>query len=204
MTDRSAEILDKIVAMEAEIEQRLEAQRKLFRYTIERKRVIFEAAARAQHIKLRTGIVRFLLNSGGLQLVAAVVIYLLIFPMMLLDLAVSIFQFVCFPIYGIAKVQRGDYIVMDRHHLGYLNGIEKLNCVYCGYANGLLAYAREIAGRTEEHFCPIKHARIARGQHRRYYTFADYGDAEGFRKKTAEIEAQAEAERTRIATPGRE
>lgn len=198
MSDKSAEILDRIVALEAELERRLETQRKLFRYTIERERVKFESAARERHKELRTGIVRFLLNSGMLQVVAALVIYLQIVPLLLVDLAISLFQAVCFPIYGIAKVARADYIAFDRHHLAYLNVIEKLNCAYCGYANGLLAYAREIAGRTEAHFCPIKHARVTRGQHRGYYGFADYGDVEGFRVKEAEAAARAEAERGKI------
>ena len=198
MSDRSADILDRIVELESELERRLEAQRKLFRYTIERERVKFEEATRERHKLLRTGIVRFLLNSGVTKIVAGLVIYLQIVPFAIVDLAVSIFQFVCFPIYGIAKVRRHDFIVMDRHDLAYLNVIEKLNCAYCGYVNGLLAYAREIAGRTEEHFCPIKHARLTRGQHRRYYGFADYGDAEGFRRKDAEVSASAAAERTKI------
>ena len=30
------------------------------------------------------------------------------------------------------RVRRSRYFVIDRHHLAYLNGIEKLNCVYCG------------------------------------------------------------------------
>ena len=191
MDTRSDGILDRIRSLEAELEDRLETQRKLFRYTVERKRVTFEAAAREQHKKLRTGIVRFLWRAGVLRLVAGIVIYFQIIPLVLVDLAVTIFQFVCFPIYGIAKVRRGDYIVIDRHHLAYLNAVEKLNCVYCGYANGLLAYAREIVGRTEGHFCPIKHARTQRGQHRRYYGFADYGDAEGFRAKMTEVEEHA-------------
>ena len=46
---------------------------------------------------------------------------------------------------------RGQYIVIDRHRLKYLNAIEKLNCVYCGYGNGVIAYARDIAGRTEQY-----------------------------------------------------
>jgi hypothetical protein len=195
MSDQSAEILTRIVALEEELERRLETQRRLFRYTIERERVKFEAAARERHKELRTGLVRFVLNSGALEIVAAIVIYLQIVPLLLVDLAISVFQAVCFPIYGIAKVARADYIVFDRHHLAYLNLIEKLNCVYCGYANGLLAYGREIAGRTEAHFCPIKHARVTRGQHRAYYGFADYGDAEGFRAKEAEATARADAER---------
>lgn len=34
------------------------------------------------------------------------------------DLLVTFYQWTCFPVYGIAKVMRGDYIVFDRHHLG--------------------------------------------------------------------------------------
>ncbi len=186
MNSRSDGILERIKSIEAELEQRLEAQRKLFRYTIDSNRIKFEAATREQHRKLRTGILRFLWNAGFFKLVAAIVIYLQIVPLLLVDLAVTIYQLVCFPIYGITKIARADYIVIDRHHLAYLNWIEKLNCVYCGYANGLLAYAREIIGRTEEHFCPIKHARLTRGQHQRYYDFADYGDAEGYKKKAVD------------------
>jgi hypothetical protein len=89
----------------------------------------------------------------------APVIYAVIVPLVLLDLFVTIYQRVCFPVYGIPKVNRGDYLIFDRHHLAYLNALEKLNCAYCSYANGLIAYVREIAGRTEQYWCPIKHAR---------------------------------------------
>ena len=65
-------------------------------------------------------------------------------------------------------MRRRDYFVFDRHHLAYLNAIEKLNCAYCSYANGLVAYVREIAGRTEQFWCPIKHARRAIGAHAHY------------------------------------
>ena len=197
MNDRSDGILERIAALEAELEARLETQRRLFRYTLERKRVTFEAAARQHHKTLRTSLVRFLWKAGVLRLLAGIVIYIQIVPLMLVDVAVTLYHAVCFPIFGIAKVARGDYIVVDRHRLGYLNAIEKLNCLYCSYANGLLAYAREVVGRTEEHFCPIKHARTQRGQHRHYYGFADYGDADGFRKKMAEVTQQSDALRAK-------
>ncbi len=59
--------------------------------------------------------------------------------------------------------------------------LEKLNCAYCSYANGVIAYVREIAGRTEQYWCPIKHARRAIGAYSHYAQFHDYGDAGGFR-----------------------
>lgn len=34
--------------------------------------------------------------------------------------------------------------------------MEKVNCVYCSYFNGLMSYLREIAGRTEQYWCPIR------------------------------------------------
>ena len=87
------------------------------------------------------------------------------------------YQAVCFPVYGIPKVARKDYLIFDRRYLAYLNGLEKFNCAYCSYANGLIGYVREIASRTEAYWCPIKHARRVVNAHPRYSSFADFGDA---------------------------
>ena len=63
-----------------------------------------------------------------------------------------------------------------------LNAIEKANCTFCSYANGVIAYVREIAARTEQYWCPIKHARAVPAPHARYHRFLDYGDARGYRR----------------------
>jgi len=99
------------------------------------------------------------------------------------DIGVTTYQAICFRLYGIALVQRSKYIVVDRHRLGYLNIIEKINCLYCEYVNGLIAYAREIGSRTEQFWCPIKHARKMVDTHERYTDFIDYGDAENYHEK---------------------
>ena len=114
-------------------------------------------------------------------MITAPFIYVLIIPLLLLDGFVSLYQMMCFPVYGISKVQRRDYFAFDRAHLAYLNGLEKINCAYCSYANGLIAYTMEIASLTEAYWCPIKHARRLNLTHARYRDFADYGDAEGFK-----------------------
>jgi hypothetical protein len=110
------------------------------------------------------------------------VIYSLIIPFALLDLWVSLYQAICFPAYGIPKVRRADHIRIDRHQLAYLNGLQKLNCVYCGYVNGLISWTREIGSRTEAYWCPIKHAGPVRHPHGRYASFVDFGDAEQFQE----------------------
>lgn len=80
--------------------------------------------------------------------------------------------------------------MVDRHRLAYLNIIEKFNCAYCGYASGVLSYAREIASRTEQYWCPIKHAQRAIGTHARYAHFVDYGDASAFPDAQARLRAE--------------
>ncbi len=182
MNNTIRELFDKIQELETEIEQQFSEQRERFHYSINKKRVQFEETVLQHHRDLKIGLSRFIRKSGNLRLLLSPLIYIQIIPLVLLDLAVSLFQLIIFPAYGIRKVPRGDFLVIDRHHLAYLNVIEKLNCAFCGYANGLLAYCREIAGRAEEHFCPIKHARKSLGQHKGYYGFKEYGDAEGYRE----------------------
>jgi hypothetical protein len=108
-------------------------------------------------------------------------IYSLIVPFVLLDISSASIR--CFPVYGIEKVKRSDYLIFDRYHLAYLNLLEKINCTYCSYGNGLLAYACETASRTERYWCPIKHARRIIAEHEEYNRFAEFGDADTFRKR---------------------
>jgi hypothetical protein len=183
-------LLEKIRELEEEVARGVEETRRQFRYTLVEKRVRFEETVRQQHRRLRTTVSRFVSESPFAAIFAAPFVYALIVPLIFLDLFVTLFQALCFPVYGIAKVPRADFIVIDRHHLAYLNWIEKLNCVYCGYANGLIAFVREVASRAEEHWCPVKHARQPRSVHLRYFEFAEYGDAEGYRRRK-------EAQRTR-------
>ena len=175
--------------LQREIELEIEEKRRQFRYTIERDRIAFESEATALHRKLREGVVAFLWNAPLASLLVAPAIYSLIVPLVLLDLWVRIYQAICFPVYKIVKVDRSRYILLDRGHLQYLNWIEQLNCNYCGYANGLVAYAREVAARTEQYFCPIKHAHRCPGHHSHYNEFLDFGDAYAYKQQLARLRA---------------
>jgi hypothetical protein len=62
-----------------------------------------------------------------IYLLTAPVIYALLVPFVLLDLWVTLYQWVCFPIYGMPRVPRRRYFMIDRHELEYLNAIEKVN-----------------------------------------------------------------------------
>ncbi len=182
MDARIVALTERIRGLEAELDAELARRLADLRIGMERGRVLFEEEILRRHRELRTRLSAYILNARPLVVLTAPAIYSLIVPLVLLDLFVSFYQAVCFPAYGIAKVRRRDYLVFDRHHLAYLNALEKLNCAYCSYANGLIAYVREIAGRTEQYWCPIKHARRVIGAHPSYAAFEDYGDAEAYRK----------------------
>jgi hypothetical protein len=145
-------------------------------------RAWFEKELERAHRRLRQSIPSYVWQGSLLSLLTAPVVYSLLVPLAVLDVWVWAYQWVCFPIYGIRRVPRRGYFVMDRRRLAYLNGIEKVNCTFCSYANGLIAYVREVAARTEQYWCPIKHARAFRAPHDRYHVFFDYGDAEGYRR----------------------
>jgi len=188
MTPQIVALTEKIRELEAELEAELAQRRAELHVGMKRGRAFFEEEILRRHRQLRTRLSTYILNAHPLVILTAPVIYAMIVPFVLLDLFVTIYQAVCFPVYGIPKVRRADYLVFDRHHLAYLNALEKLNCAYCSYANGLIAYVREIAGRTEQYWCPIKHARRVIGAHPRYATFRDYGDVDGYRKWLAQFQ----------------
>ena len=181
MDERIAVIIEKIRGLEEELEQELSQATSRLSYRIEKKKILFEKSIVEYHRKLKKNLYRFIREASLLNVLTAPVIYAMAPPIFLLDLCVTIFQFICFPAYGLKKVPRGDFIAIDRHNLAYLNVIEKINCAYCGYANGVAAYFREVAARTEEYWCPIKHAKKVKNPHSKYHRFEEYGDADRFR-----------------------
>ena len=167
--------------------EKLEEEIKSEWYELRDGKIWFSEEIKREHRRLKTSLARYVLHSRVLAVLTAPFIYAVIVPFALLDFFVSVYQAVCFPVYGIPKARRRDYIAIDRNKLRYLNALEGFNCMYCSYGNGVLAYAVEIAGRTEQHWCPIKHARRVQNAHDRYAHFLPYGDAQAYRKEIDKI-----------------
>jgi hypothetical protein len=187
MNDRIAHILARMASLEAELRTAVHAQESRMFFQINGRRVQFERSVEVAHRKLKTNFFRWLVTDRPQNLITGPIIYAMALPLLMLDLCVSFYQWTCFPIYGIAKVRRGDYIVLDRQYLSYLNFIEKFHCTYCAYGAGLVAYIGEVIARTEQYFCPIKHARKILGTHARYNRFLAYGEAEAYEAKLEEF-----------------
>jgi hypothetical protein len=73
--------------------------------------------------------------------------------------------------------------------------VQKLNCLYCSYANGVLAYAIEFASRTEQYWCPIQHQSDPPSPHKRYRLFIAYGDRHDWRARWDGLRRQLRSER---------
>jgi hypothetical protein len=121
------------------------------------------------------------------NIISIPVIWAMVIPLIVCDICIEIYHRICFPLYGIPYVQRSRYIrVTDREKLPYLRWYEKINCAYCGYANGWLHYASVIAGKTESYFCAVAHLE-ERGyvptEHEK--SFAKYGDEGSLKRRYA-------------------
>jgi hypothetical protein len=188
MKDKIEALQKRIKKIEKEGLLEIQKKQKEFFYEIRKKKVYFKEEIKRKHKRQSKKIGRYLYDAPFLHKLTAPVIWFAIVPALFMDLFATIYQAICFPVYGIPKVKRSDYIVIDRNYLEYLNIIEKINCVYCGYFTGLIGFVQEIAARTEQYWCPIKHARKTKAIHSRYNNFfMDYGDGDRYQEKLKKI-----------------
>lgn len=182
------ELLEKIKELENELIKEIEKRNKQFFYEIKKRKVIFEKTILKRHKEMAINFWQYIRQTRPRHIIGIPIIYSMIFPITILDIMITFYQYTFFPLFQMKTVKRKNYIVIDRHFLGYLNPLEKIHCAYCGYFNGVISYAREVAGRTEYRFCPIKHATTASSFHRHYTSFVDYGDAESSFERFVEID----------------
>ncbi len=195
MDDRIKHLLDQITVLEEELRIAIREQEASALFQIKGKRVEFEESVKQTHRRLKTGFLHWLVTYRPQNLITGPIIYSMIIPLVILDLFVSFYQATCFPIYKITKLRRNDFIVFDRQQLEYLNFIEKFHCAYCAYASGLVSYVSAIIGKTEEYFCPIKHAKHILGSHSRYRRFLNYGDAADYEAKLEQFRKALDEEK---------
>jgi hypothetical protein len=185
--NRIQDIIEEIKNLEKELLAEMQSKEDEFFYKIRGRRIFFEKEARVYQKTFAINAYKYILNASLLNIITVPIIWSCLAPAFLLDILVSFYQFICFKIYRIPEVKRSKYIIIDRRNLAYLNIVEKINCFYCEYFNGLILYVQEIAARTEQYWCPIKHARKLAAMHSRYHKFLEYGDCQDYQKKLDEL-----------------
>ena len=184
-------IVKKLKALQAELEieinQLISEKQQQFQYTLNNGKIEFDKTIKKIQLQYKIGSIRYIFSSKIKHLLTIPIIYSVIIPLVLLDLFVTLYQQICFRVYNIPIVSRSKYIIIDRQMLAYLNIFQKINCIYCGYGNGLIEYAREVSARTEQYWCPIKHARRSPDPHYLVDSFTDYGDGENYNVKLKKL-----------------
>lgn len=183
MLSRINALLKSIDDLKLQLQSEYDALMERYDFEIQNRKIVFSEKAKELQKRAKEGVLHYLLSAEIRHLLSAPFIYAMIVPAGILDAFLTMYQHTAFRLYGIERVRRSEHIAFDRKYLEYLNWIEKLNCLYCSYVNGLFSYATEIGGRTERYWCPIKYARRLEQTHRHYAEFADFGDAEGFRER---------------------
>ena len=62
-----------------------------------------------------------------------------------------------------------------------------MNFNFCGYAEGVFSYVREVIARTEKYWCPIKHSKRSMTRHYRDECFTDFGDADALKNRLGSL-----------------
>jgi hypothetical protein len=188
MNSSIREILDKIESLNNDLRAEYDRLSEKYGFSKQKKRIIFLEEFRRRNKGFKFPTWKYIIPSNIRHFLSIPFIYGMIIPTVILDLFLTIYQWTAFPLYRIPRVKRGEYIVFERRFLDYLNLVQKINCLYCSYVNGVFAYAVEIGGRTERYWCPIKSAQKLPFAHGWYKDFADYGNPEDWNEKTRESE----------------
>jgi len=186
LSKRATQIADEIRTLERELRQEIQRIR-IDSFEIREKTIHFKDEVVTRHRTQALSLFTYLRRAKMKHIVCLPIIWSCLLPAIVMDAVVSLYQMLCFPWFGIPKVKRSDHVIFDRRHLRYLNVIEKLNCLYCSYFNGVVSFATEVGARTEQYWCPIKHAAQLKSIHSRYHTFADFGDSDKYRSKLPDI-----------------
>jgi hypothetical protein len=188
MQETIREILEKIESLNQDLRKEYDRLAMKYGFSLSKRKVIFLEEIRRRNKSFKFPAWKYIIPTNLRHFLSIPFIYGMIVPVLFLDIVLTIYQWTAFALYRIPHVKRSDYIIYDRRFLDYLNWIQKLNCLYCSYVNGVFAYAVEIGARTERYWCPIKAASKPKFSHGWYKDFADYGSPEEWKQKFADNE----------------
>jgi len=98
------------------------------------------------------------------DIIATLSTYACLLPLVFMDIFIWQFQNIYFRTSGIPLIERKKYVILDRFRLGKLSIWQKINCLYCEYANGVVGYAKAVVNQMELYSCAIKHSAHPLGQ----------------------------------------
>jgi len=188
MNSRINKILEDIWNKKKELKGEYEKLKEKYGFRIEGRKIIWNTDEVLKQKNRKKSAWDTFFTATIFEILSMPFIYSMIVPAVILDLFLFMFQQTAIRLYKIPLVKRSDYIVFDRKQLGYLNWLQKINCLYCSYVNWIFQYAVEVWWRTEKYWCPIKAATKKHWSHNWEKFFADYWDIDWFKEEFHSIE----------------
>ena len=182
MRNKIEKLLQEIREKREELWAEYEKLKEKYGYVIEKWKIRFSEEMKKRNKFYKKSVWDSIFSARVREVLSMPFIYMMIVPAIILDIFLFVYQNTALRLYKVPLVKRSEYIIFERRHLDYLNWIQKINCLYCSYVNGLFSYAVEVAGRTEKYWCPIKYASRKKWWHDWEEYFADYGDPEKFKE----------------------
>lgn len=192
MNDKINKMIEEIEEMKEKLVEEILQQEEEALYEIKNGYVKFEKEVLQKQKENMKNLSKWFADIPLSHLLSSPLVYAMVIPAVFLDMMLFVYVRVVAKAFKFKFPKRADFIVFDRQYLGYLNIIEKLNCMYCSYFNGLMAYALAVANRTELYFCPIKHAKKITYEQKYYAKYLCYGDEENYQDKLKKIRQEFE------------
>jgi hypothetical protein len=183
MESKIKKILEKMDSLNESLQEEYKHMSEKYGFSIEKRRVIFLQKFKQRNKSFRIPTWEYVIPQNVRHILSMPFIYIMIIPVGTLDLFLVLYNHTALPLYRIPSVKREDHFIYDRQFLDYLNLIQKANCIYCSYVNGLFSFATEIGAQTERYWCPLKAAHKPKHNHSLYKYFADYGNPEEWKEK---------------------
>ncbi len=138
------EILLKMESLNADLKEEYARLSQKYGFSFQKKRIIFLEEFRKRNKSFRFPAWKYAIPTNIRHFFSIPFIYGMIIPTVILDIFLIIYQAAAFRLYRIPLVKRSEYVVFDRRFLDYLNFVQKVNCLYCSYVNGVFAFAVEV------------------------------------------------------------
>ena len=129
MNDKIREMLEEIEEMKVKLGEEIAQQESHISYGLKNGYVKFEKDVLERQRENMKNLLAWFREVPFLHFLTAPLIYAMLIPAIVFDVILFIYLQVVFRVFKFKIIKRSDYIIFDRHYLGYLNPIEKLNCL---------------------------------------------------------------------------
>ncbi len=116
MSKRATQIADEIRTLEQELRQEIQRIR-IDSFEITEKAIHFKDEVVIRHRTQALSVLTYLRRAKMKHIVCLPIIWSCLLPAIVMDALVSLYQMLCFLLFGVLKVKRSDHVVFDRRNL---------------------------------------------------------------------------------------